>query len=177
MGDSSSAGNQSYDLRQIRVILHRPELRGILMQEKLPLTGRCACGEIQFECRSLPLVMFKCHCRDCQRATGSAYAPNVWFNVTDVSISSETRSYDVVSDAGNSVKHDFCGDCGSPIGMRTDHYPELRGFRAATFDDMTLLQPAANIFMKNSPPWEHRSDLDHLDGQPTDEYIASLLQP
>ena len=38
------------------------------------LSGGCACGSIRYECNTNPVLMFNCHCRDCQRASGSAYA-------------------------------------------------------------------------------------------------------
>jgi hypothetical protein len=41
---------------------------------KIPFTGGCMCGAIRYECSTEPLAMGICHCRDCQRATGSAFA-------------------------------------------------------------------------------------------------------
>jgi hypothetical protein len=38
------------------------------------LSGGCACGAIQYECSADPVLMLNCHCRDCQKASGSAYA-------------------------------------------------------------------------------------------------------
>src|SRR5262249_35144416 len=38
------------------------------------LSGGCACGAIHYECNVDPVIMLNCHCRDCQRASGSAYA-------------------------------------------------------------------------------------------------------
>jgi hypothetical protein len=38
------------------------------------ISGGCACGAIHYECNADPVVMLNCHCRDCQRASGSAYA-------------------------------------------------------------------------------------------------------
>jgi hypothetical protein len=120
--------------------------------------------------------MFQCHCRDCQRATGGLYAPNVWFYEKDIQMAGNPRSYDVRSDAGNEVHHDFCGDCGSPIGMRTSKNPGSRGLRAATFDDMDWLKPAANIYMKNSPGWEVTNpELPEIEEQPTQEFVRKVM--
>ncbi|MGO9430932.1 GFA family protein [Rhodoblastus sp.] len=38
------------------------------------LKGGCLCGRIRYECGEQPIVQMICHCRDCQRASGSAYA-------------------------------------------------------------------------------------------------------
>lgn len=39
-----------------------------------PFTDDCACGAIRYTCRAEPLASLNCHCRDCQRASGSAFA-------------------------------------------------------------------------------------------------------
>ena len=38
------------------------------------LSGGCACSAIRYECDADPVIMMNCHCRDCQKASGSAYA-------------------------------------------------------------------------------------------------------
>src|ERR1700687_5625558 len=43
------------------------------------LTGGCACENIRYECTEEPIVQLICHCRDCQRASGSAVAPLMFF--------------------------------------------------------------------------------------------------
>jgi hypothetical protein len=44
---------------------------------KIPFTGGCACGAIRYECTAEPIMMLKCHCRDCQRVTGGGFAAAV----------------------------------------------------------------------------------------------------
>ena len=42
-----------------------------------PFSGGCACGAIRYECTAEPVLMFHCHCRDCQRASGGPYSSYV----------------------------------------------------------------------------------------------------
>jgi hypothetical protein len=44
---------------------------------KLPFTGGCACGAIRYEFSAEPIMMGKCHCRDCQHISGGAFVPFV----------------------------------------------------------------------------------------------------
>jgi hypothetical protein len=51
--------------------------RKIEMKEKAnrsekPFTGGCVCGAIRYECTAEPVAMFRCYCRDCQRASSDA---------------------------------------------------------------------------------------------------------
>ena len=39
-----------------------------------PFSGGCACGVIRYECSAEPLISVNCHCRDCQWASGGAFA-------------------------------------------------------------------------------------------------------
>jgi hypothetical protein len=41
-------------------------------------SGGCACGAIRYEGTSAPLISWRCHCRDCQQASGSAYCPVIY---------------------------------------------------------------------------------------------------
>jgi len=147
------------------------------MHTKLPVTGGCACGSIRYEIQAQPLFMYQCHCRDCQRATGGLYAPNVWFATDAIKLTREPKAYEVVSDSGNQICHDFCEKCGSPLGMRTSAFPQGRGFRAATMDDMNWLKPMANIYMKNSPGWEVTNPhLEAFDAQPPTGFTRRMIE-
>ncbi len=147
------------------------------MSISIPFSGGCACRAIRYECSALPLLMFQCHCRDCQRAVGAAFAPNVWFESANLLFSEEPKGYVTKSEMGNTIYHDFCPGCGSPIGMRTDGFPELRGIRAASLDEPSWLSPDANIWTRNAYPWEHLNpDLRDFKDQPPIEYTLGLIE-
>jgi hypothetical protein len=40
-------------------------------------TGGCLCGAVRYECSADPFFMGNCHCRDCQKASGGAYEPDI----------------------------------------------------------------------------------------------------
>ena len=71
------------------------------MPAKLPITGGCACGAVRYVVNAEPVLMLNCHCRDCQRATGGAYAPVVVVPRTAVQITGELRYYKVTGESGN----------------------------------------------------------------------------
>ena len=119
-------------------------------------TGGCACGAIRYECSASPLFALNCHCRDCQRATGTAYAsilrvPATAFRVTK----GEPRFYTVTADSGNTVSRGFCSECGSPLFSRPSAMPEIVGVRAGSLDDPSWHRPAADIFTKSAQPWDY----------------------
>ena len=57
------------------------------------LTGGCACGDIRYTVSGAPLYMGNCHCRDCQRATGSAFFPAVLIKEADFTLESGDPSW------------------------------------------------------------------------------------
>src|SRR5947207_13967817 len=70
----------------------------------VPFTGGCACGAIRYECTAEPLYMGNCHCRDCQRATGSAYFPAVGMATTAFRLLTGTpAAYATLADSGHTM--------------------------------------------------------------------------
>jgi Glutathione-dependent formaldehyde-activating enzyme len=67
------------------------------------LSGGCACGAIHYECNVDPAIMLNCHCRDCQRASGSAYAAVVVVPKAAVQMRGEPRYHKIVGKAGKAA--------------------------------------------------------------------------
>jgi hypothetical protein len=119
-------------------------------------TGGCLCGAVRYESAGDPVFSLQCHCRDCQRQTGSAYiaamrVPSAGFRVTQ----GAPRHYVSRSDGGNAVTRAFCGDCGSPIYIQVSTRPDLVGLRVGKLDDPSGFRPDADIFVKSAQPWDY----------------------
>ena len=91
------------------------------------ISGGCACGAIHYECSADPIVMLNCHCRDCQRASGSAYAPVLVVPKSAVQMRGEPRYYEVVGKAGKAIERGFCPTCGSQVAVKLERLPDFLG--------------------------------------------------
>ena len=134
----------------------------------IPFTGGCACGAIRYSCTGQPRYMGNCHCRDCQRATGSSYFPAVVVKEADFTITrGEPSWFEKAADAGHVMRRAFCSECGSPVllinGARTD----FRALYAGSLDDPSWYQPMLDIFVASAQPWDlMHPDLPKVDGMP-----------
>jgi hypothetical protein len=116
-------------------------------------TGGCACGAIRYECTAEPIATFNCHCRDCQRTTGSAFSPVVYLPAKDFKIiKGSPRYYPTSSEMGGENRRGYCPDCGSRLfGGVTD---EGHGILASSLDDPSLFKPQMDIWTSDAQPWD-----------------------
>ena len=118
-------------------------------------TGGCMCGAIRYECSTEPVMTANCHCRDCQRATGGAYASVLFVPQNTVTITGEAKYYDVKGDSGNILSRGFCPTCGSRLFGKPAVMPHLLGIMAGSLDDPSSHRPAIDIYTTSAQPWDH----------------------
>ena len=80
-----------------------------------PRVARCSCGKLRVECHGEPDMVAVCHCRSCQRRTGSAFGIAAFFERTAATIVGKTQTYARATDNGHSVEFHFCPACGSTV--------------------------------------------------------------
>jgi hypothetical protein len=131
-------------------------------------TGGCACGAIRYEYDAEPLLALNCHCRDCQRASGTAFAailrvPAAAFTVTK----GAPKFYTVTGDSGNTVSRGFCPECGSPLFSRLSGMSGVVGVRVGSLDDPSHYRAVMDIFVASAQPWDHMNpELPKFSGYP-----------
>lgn len=119
------------------------------------LSGGCVCEAIRYEAHAAPVLMLNCHCRDCQQASGSAYAATVVLPRKAVQFTGELRYHRRIGNAGKAVDRGFCAACGSPIALTLERLPDLIALHAASLDDPSLYKPAMDIFTASAQAWDH----------------------
>src|SRR5437764_11940786 len=79
------------------------------------LSGGCACSWIRYESEEGSIVDLICHCRDCQRASGSAYAAMPVVPSDKLIFTRELKYHAAKSDSGGTMQRGFCPECGSSV--------------------------------------------------------------
>jgi hypothetical protein len=124
-----------------------------------PLEGGCACGAIRYRLKTKPMFVHCCHCRDCQRQTGSAFALNALIETDRIEIlSGKPEAVNMPTDSGR--PHDIyrCPACRIALWSDYGRRPALRFVRVGTLDDASALPPDVHIFTRSKLPWVRLPD-------------------
>jgi uncharacterized protein YndB with AHSA1/START domain len=118
--------------------------------------GGCDCGAVRYTMTSAPLVVHACHCRWCQRESGSAFALNAMIEA-DRLVAGGTSAPEAVrtpSDSGAGQQVLRCPQCRVALWS---HYggsgPAVAFVRVGTLDDPDALPPDIHIFTASRQPW------------------------
>ena len=115
-------------------------------------TGSCLCGKVKFEIQGALDPIQICHCSQCRKAQGSAFATNIPVKEADFRILSgenELKSFD--SSPGK--QRVFCSHCGSPVLSKTVKLPGVVRVRAGTLDGDLATKPAFHIYFDSKANW------------------------
>ncbi|MGH8011683.1 MAG: GFA family protein [Candidatus Binataceae bacterium] len=117
--------------------------------------GGCACGRIRYKLNSTPLIVHACHCRDCQRITGSAFVINIWIEKQFVEAKGAApKSFRLAGGTGNPHDVYFCEACGTYLWSHYHGAPgEALFVRAGTLDNPNAMRPDVHIFTRSKVPW------------------------
>jgi hypothetical protein len=105
-------------------------------------TGGCLCGAVRYVVRGEPVHVGRCHCGDCRKRSGSAFAIYGHWPRDAVELTGELASFD-----GDC----FCGTCGSRIGL---FEPDIAELNLGSLDEAPFdLAPEAELWIKRREPW------------------------
>ncbi len=134
------------------------------------LVGGCLCGAIRYRLNAPPLMIYNCHCTNCQKITGSAFVVSATILESSFEImEGGPKRYEWTSDAGNRRYGLFCGACGGRIAHGQTPGNGFLSLRAGTFDDTSWIEPVGDIWTKSAQGWiEFPANRLRTEGQPTD---------
>lgn len=136
----------------------------------LPLVGGCQCGALRYEVSQPPLMIYNCHCTNCQTIGGGAFSTPVTILKASLAYTKgEPKIFEWVSEAGNRRFGAFCGDCGSRIAHGQIPSIGVLSLRSGTLDDTGWIEPVGDIWTRSAQAWAlPTSDRIRTEQQPSD---------
>jgi hypothetical protein len=116
--------------------------------------GGCACGSVRYRLTTPPMFVHCCHCRDCQRQTGSAFVINALIETDRVAVrSGDPKPVGVPTDSGRPHRIFRCPECQTAVWSEYGGLSRLRFVRVGTLDDPSALPPDIHIYTRSKLPW------------------------
>lgn len=119
------------------------------------MEGGCTCGQVRYRLTGSPLIVHACHCRWCQRETGTAHALNALYEADRVAhIAAEPEMVATPSASGKGQQIARCPKCKVAIWSNYPQAgPAIRFIRVGTLSDPDLCPPDIHIYTASKQPW------------------------
>lgn len=126
--------------------------------------GGCACGTIRYRLRDDPIFVNCCHCRECQKISGSAFAINGMI---------ESDRLELLNGEDELAQKDGEARCGKCLTLLWGEHrmfgDQIKFVRLGTLDEGERIPPDAHFFVRSKHPWlEIADDLPKFETLPTD---------
>jgi hypothetical protein len=122
---------------------------------KTSTEGGCTCRQIRYRMSGAPMFVHCCHCRWCQRETGSAFVINALIESDRVALlQGEPEIVDTPSNSGKGQRISRCPNCFVAVWSNYAGAGDaLRFLRVGTLDDPDSFSPDIHIFTSTKQPW------------------------
>ncbi|HZR02019.1 MAG TPA: GFA family protein [Burkholderiales bacterium] len=140
------------------------------------ISGSCLCGNVRYEISGPLSGITHCHCSQCRKTHGAAFASYADVKRGDFKFVSGERNVASFSSSPD-VLRTFCKRCGSPLQFIRLSRPETLSIAVGTLDSDPGVRPVHHIFVGFKAPWyeitdnlpqytERRSKSGHISERP-----------
>ena len=131
------------------------------------LKGSCLCGTVRYEITAPIAYASHCHCGQCRKAHGAAFASYGRVPLEHFRITAGASAVRVFRSSAAAMRS-FCSTCGSNLEWRGTADPERTSIALGTLDDDPGTRPGLHIFVGSKAPWfEIHDDLPQFDADAT----------
>jgi hypothetical protein len=121
-------------------------------------TASCRCGQLKATVRGEPVRVSVCHCLNCKKRSGSAFAVQARWPKAQVQIEGASKTFIKVAESGNRATFHFCPECGSDVyyeidGTVDDTFNDLVAIPLGAFDDPFFGSPEYSVFESRKHDW------------------------
>jgi len=120
--------------------------------------AKCCCGACAIQVKGDPTINGICHCRNCQRRTGSAFGWSAYFPNENVTATiGAFRTYSPPGKAPGAgedwQERVFCGKCGTTLSWRSSDFEGLTGIAGGCFTEGALPEPTMTVHNETRYAW------------------------
>lgn len=117
--------------------------------------GGCTCRHVRYRLTSKPMFVHCCHCRWCQRETGTAFALNAMIEADRVELlAGKVEAVNTPSNSGKGQKISRCPRCRIAVWSNYAGAGDAAHFvRVGTLDEPDRMPPDIHIFTMSKQPW------------------------
>lgn len=120
----------------------------------IPYSGTCSCGAIQYRLISAPMFVHCCHCLDCQKQTGGAFAINALIEADRVELVEGTpHAVTMPTESGRPHIIYRCPNCQVALWSIYGGRQQVRFIRVSTLDEPHKTVPDVHIFTRSKVRW------------------------
>ncbi|MBM10241.1 MAG: hypothetical protein CMF69_11880 [Magnetovibrio sp.] len=116
------------------------------------ISGKCLCGNISYQSFAEPEFTANCHCTDCRAATGAVYSTICFIKADQLTINGKTKTFQHLSDRGNTMTKHFCPTCGSQLFGENTARNGMIGIRAGSIDQIDKIKPSRQVYISSRIP-------------------------
>ncbi len=131
--------------------------------------GSCLCGAIRYQLFNEPQALSHCHCTQCQKAHGAAFASYASVPRTALSIVSGLESLKGYQSSPG-VTRQFCAHCGSSLFWHDagGQFADWISLAVATLDTPWAPGKSRHVWLDSRPAWSDKAVVPPLEDTPHD---------
>ena len=116
------------------------------------ISGECLCGSVKFSVAEQFDSFYLCHCKQCQKTTGSAFAANLFTATDNITWVAGEKFINKYQHPTRDFSKSFCNNCGSGLPYVNKSGTSLV-IPAGTLCGPLSIFPQAQIFVGECPNW------------------------
>lgn len=117
------------------------------------MKASCQCGQLSAAVPGPTVAVVVCHCRDCQKRSGSPFGQAAYYPHEQVTITGEARTFARPTAAGGTFTQHFCPECGSTVHMRGTKNPDVIGIPIGLFEEPHAMRPVRSVWEERRHDW------------------------
>ena len=117
-------------------------------------TASCRCGQLKATVTGEPVRLSVCHCLNCKKRSGSAFAVQGRWPADQVTIEGQSKSFELTADSGNRATFHFCTLCGSDVHYDINgKFDGLVAIPLGAFDNPYFASPKFSVWEERKHHW------------------------